>query len=1189
MVQTPNQGQENAIVNVALTKVPRPHITGIVLGKDIKLGDLQLNAIDDNNVVWVCTDIKGWWNLPDSEVQDLDKGWGDGSYNSKGRYRSRILELSGVILPPDASKVLAARDTLVRALDLIRTTSWLIVNESDYTKAVKVRVSGKPNIENVNARGRIEFNVGLIAVDPIKYQWFGDATTTDYAETPPKNSTGTQDGYVTINNKGNYPVGAVFEIEGPVVSGGATIFNETNGDLLTITDTTRGKMYRFASAKSMANGTATIITTAKSDLVVGDSVEITLPQTFTVNGFSITSNVAAFVTSGTHNFSVGDVFAVTNLHASVNGVELTVASITLYNTFTAAITASNVSYLGTYAGTVENITNKKFNGTFPVASVINTSAFTYVTDYNDSVTNVAQTYANSSPTIFRDADIIEIDTSNREVAFNGDASQKRAMLDAIVDWVKLNDGNNVVQFDDSGAETFWISRYSTVANSTTNTDTITLYTTNAHGYTTSDSVTIDNVSANVNTNLSKTINQFSSNANVVTANITAHGYSSTNYVVVSGVSNVIDGLYSVTNVNANAITFTTTASGTSYNTVAPNGAITRKVSKVSSYSRTGNVVTTIANAHGFYTNDAVYFTGLSNVTDGMYIVTNVNANAMTYVTRTTGNVASTNTANGYAAVRYQLTDSDTYKIQITKRPNTATVAINGIGAIASTDNVGEIGVSSISVNANTNAITITTAGNHGFTVGENSQILSEESSSSLMDKYAVATGYSVRITDWERASSGLVTLTSAPVYNSASFSVNNYVTISNVDASVDGTYKLASSTTSTGRYTVTFSTSNTVVKSSTAVDNAYMKRQHKIVYYTRSKANSSSTVIESVASYTQSSNVLTVTTNSAHTVSNGNQILLFNVKNELNYRPYTVTNVNVSAKTFTVNVNYSATDSNTASIGGYYNTSLDSYVANTTGNAVFLAFDSDHGLTTGDSLSISGLSSSIDGTHQMIYVNASILAYVVDSNSLREPRISANVRRTAGSTSVTVVTNTNHGFTVGDTIYVVGAGAVGDMSGQWTMYSNINAKAFTYISGGTTACVDTTTNQIFASKADNYAEQLFPLLSKTNTTFTYYHPAVWTLTGTAVASNTTITTSNTSGFYSGQPVIYVSGATMANTSVNTVVNATAFTVVTAPTGSGSITFTMGGNFSQTLTETPGKIVKNSDGTMRVYFKSGWIG
>lgn len=1122
MVQTPNQGQENAIVNRALTKVPRPHLTGAVLGKDIKLGDLQLNAIDDNDVVWVCTDIKGWWNLPDTEIQELDKGWGDGGYNSKGRYRSRILELEGVILPPDASKVQSARDTLVRALDLIRDTAWLVVNEPDYTKAVRVRLSGKPNIENTNARGRIQFNVGLVAVDPIKYEWFGDSLTTDYAETPPKNSTGTQDGYVTINNKGNYPVGAVFEIEGPIVSGGATIFNETNGDLLNIIDTTRGRMYRFASAKSMANGTATIITSVKNDLAVGDEVEITLPQNFNITNFALTSNVATFTANATHNFAVGDVFAVSNVNASVNGVELTVASTPAHNTFTSAITASNVTSVAV-TGTVENITNKKLNGTFPVASVVNTSAFTYVTEYNDSVTNVAQTYANATPTVFRDADILEIDTSNREVAFNGDASQKRGMLDVVIDWVKLNDGNNLVQFDDSGAETFWVYRYKTVANTTTGTDTVTLYTTNAHGYTTSDSVTIDDVSANVNTNLSKTINTYSSNANVVTANITAHGYSTNNYVVVSGVSNVVDGLYLVTNVNANAITFTTTASGTSYNTVAPDGATTRKVSKVSSYSRTGNVVTAIANAHGFYTNDAVYFTGLSNVVDGLYIVTNVNANALSYVTRTTGTVASTNTASGYAAVRYQLTDEDTYKIVVTKRPNTASVTEIGIGAIVSTDNVGEIGISSISTNVNTNTVAITTDGEHGFSVGENLQMVAEGSSSDAMDDYAVATGYPIRITEWERNIGGTVTLTSTVLYNSASFSANNYVTISNVDASVDGTYKLASVSSSMGRYTITFSTSNTTVVGSTTVDNAYIKRLHKVVYYTRNKGNSSSTVIESVANYTQSTNVLVVTTNIAHSVSIGNQIVLFNVKGDLDYRPYTVTNVNATAKTITMNVNYSATDSNTASIGGYYNTSVDNALANTTGNVVYVTFDTAHGLSTGESLSISGLSSSIDGTRQVVVYDANTVAYFVDSNSLREPKASSNVVRSSGSTTVTVVTTANHGFTVGDSIYVTGAGAVGNVDGQWVMYSNINAKAFTYISGGTSAVNDTSGNYVYPSPVDNYAEEVFPITAKTNTTFSYFHPSV----------------------------------------ANTV--------------------------TQALTETPGKIVKNSDGTMRVYFKSGWIG
>ena len=114
------------------------------------------------------------------------------------------------------------------------------------------------------------------------------------------------------------------------------------------------------------------------------------------------------------------------------------------------------------------------------------------------------------------------------------------------------------------------------------------------------------------------------------------------------------------------------------------------------------------------------------------------------------------------------------------------------------------------------------------------------------------------------------------------------MTISNVDASLDGTYKIATAVNTTN-YTI--STQNTTAVTQTAVDNAYMKRLHKVVYYTRNKGNSSSTVIESVASYTQSSNVLVVTTNIAHSVSIGNQIVLFNVKGDLDYRPYTVTNV----------------------------------------------------------------------------------------------------------------------------------------------------------------------------------------------------------------------------------------------------------------------------------------------------------
>lgn len=1119
MVQTPNQGQENAIVNRALTKVPRPHITGAVLGKDIKLGDLQLNAIDDNNVVWVCTDIEGWWNLPDVEVQDLDKGWGDGSYNSKGRYRSRILTLEGVILPPDASKITVARDTLVRAIDLIRTTAWLVVNEADYTKAVKVRISGKPRIDNVNARGRIQFSIGLVAVDPIKYEWFGDSLATDYAETPPKNATGTQDGYVTINNKGNYPVGAVYEIEGPIVSGGATIFNETNGNLLTIIDSTRGKMYRYISAKSMANGVATLTVTTKHGLSVGDEIEVTLPESLTITNIAVAAGVATFTTGTTHNFAIGDVFAVSGVHANLNNVELIVTATPTHNTYRASTTSGNITSVAVSpVGAVVNITNKKLNGTYPVTSLVNNFAFTYTTIYNDSVTNVAQTFANSVPTVFRDADILEIDTSNREVAFNGDASQKRGMLDAVIDYVALDKGNNIIQFDDSGAPTSWIYRYSTVADSGAGTDTVTLYTTNAHGYSTSDSVTISNVSSNVNTDLSKPIVTYASSANVVTARVNSHGYTSGNHVVVSGIDNSVDGLYSVTNVNANFISFTTVASGDSYTTNAPEGATSRIVSKVVSYSRTGDVVTAIANAHGFYTNDYVYFTGLSNVVDGLHIVTNVDANTLTYVTRSTGNVASTNTANGYAAIRYQLTDEDEYKIVITKRPHTANVNATGvavgIGAIASTDNVGEIGVRSISISASAGIfryVTLTTNGEHGFQPNNLVEIVSEDVSSnpsSLISRYAVASGTPVRINNWGRASNGRVTLTSATFYNHASFSTSNYVTVSNVDSSVDGTYKLVSASLASNVYTVAFDTSNTNAISTTVVDNAYMKRLHKVIYFTRN--------------------------------------------------------------------NGSAVESTTI------------------GNTVYVAFDSAHGLVSGDSIAVYGLSSSIDGVRQIQNVTSSIVSYTVDSNALRQFEISSNVRRTSGNSLVTVVTSTNHGFTVGDSIYVTaGSGAVGSMSGQFVMFSNINATAFTYVSDGTSAQTVTTTTTIIGSPVDVYAEEVYPIVSKTNTSFTYFHPSAEILNGvgTAASGNTTITGTTTNNeFYVGRVIYRNSGATMADTFITGVINATSFTVNTAPTSSGSINYALAGSVNtQITTSTPGEVVRNSDGTMRVYFKSGWIG
>jgi len=68
-----------------------------------------------------------------------------------------------------------------------------------------------------------------------------------------------------------------------------------------------------------------------------------------------------------------------------------------------------------------------------------------------------------------------------------------------------------------------------------------------------------------------------------------------------------------------------------------------------------------------------------------------------------------------------------------------------------------------------------------------------------------------------------------------------------------------------------------------------------------------------------------------------------------------------------------------------------------------------------------------------------------------------------------------------------------------------------------------------------------------------------TAAANVTASNTTITVADTTGYVVGQAIAKVSGgATLANTTIATIVNSTAFTVTTAPTGNGNLVFSIAG-------------------------------
>lgn len=362
-----SQSHETTTVNRALTPLPPPIFTGMKLQEDVVIGDLVLNKIDANNVIWVCTDIEGWWVHPDPEIPDVTRGWRDGSYDARGRWQARQITLTGVIFPPDSSYLPAARDTLIQATNLVYSGAWLMTKESP-TRAAWVRLSGRPDIKTVNARGRTEFSIGLRAADPVKYSW-NTADPDGYSSTviPCKNTSTSASGEATITNVGNTSVTAFLEVTGPTV-GNTTIENLTTNETMTITSALRGS------------------------------------ETATVTNKELTSNIATLTFSGTHTMVVGDTVTVT-------GVDST------------------------------------FNGTYVVYDVPATNKIGYALVAG----NVSLTSATGS--VSRGADLLQIDTYEREVSYNGDTTGARAKVATLTDWLTLDPGANSIRFIDAGDAT----------------------------------------------------------------------------------------------------------------------------------------------------------------------------------------------------------------------------------------------------------------------------------------------------------------------------------------------------------------------------------------------------------------------------------------------------------------------------------------------------------------------------------------------------------------------------------------------------------------------------------------------------------------------------------------------------------------------------------------------------------------
>jgi hypothetical protein len=425
------QAVKNQAANIALTKLPQPHLTGMKLRSDVRINGLTLNTVDENDIVWVCRDIEGWWNLSNVDTPDIARGLDDGSYDVRGRRTARSLTIEGSILVPDPSFTAYARQKLMEAFNLVYEGAWLYVDESP-TKVAYVRLVGQPTMSNTNARGRIEFSIPLRAGDPIKYDW----------------NENNADGYTVVNissasnlaitNSGNTDVAAVYTLTGPITAP-AYIVSTSGNTTQTITVTTNLRDTTASSsisASEFSAGVATLTTSAANSFMVGDRVVVDASNNYydgTVTLTAVTSssvsyaNPIANVTSITHASNRADVITAT-AHGLTSGTTFYIGGSSnpvLDGAYTVLASPTPTSTTFSYTKTTSNQTTG-YGGTM-------SRQISYSSGTTGTVT-LAQ------------VDTLEIDTYNKTVLYRGLPDNSRSTIAVNVDWIQLAPGENLHTF-----------------------------------------------------------------------------------------------------------------------------------------------------------------------------------------------------------------------------------------------------------------------------------------------------------------------------------------------------------------------------------------------------------------------------------------------------------------------------------------------------------------------------------------------------------------------------------------------------------------------------------------------------------------------------------------------------------------------------------------------------------------------
>lgn len=773
-----SQDEENYLVNTALSVKPdADNFNGMELNADVTVGDLVLNTIDESGVVWVCTDIQGWWGHSEPEIPDIQRGVEDGSYDVTGRYKARILTLTGVFLPQNIEQIKDARDRLISATNLVRQGVWLRTNEEP-TRAAFVRLGGRPQITTVNARGRTEFAIPLKAADPIKYKW-NDAAL---------------DGTESVDIP-------------------RTTLPTSGTDIFTVTN-------RVATESSCT-------------LTLVSSHGYSAGQTVTVSGVGTRYNGTFKLSSVTDNTITYNFAGLAESSRSSSGTVINLSQVTVYNEGTSDVTAVfNISGPVGSGSTITNTTTgevltlvKALRGRGPIARVIKSELFNGVATLQtekahqllvgdiievyglgepyDITEAVVDTITTTTPHTFsyklnapdtpssveeggvslKNNDLLSINTYDRSVTYNGDIIGHRSKVDTLVDWIKLTPGNNLISFEDSIDPLDIIFK-----DFDDSTGIATLTTSEAHFFVPGQDITIT-------LNEEAVLTKKALFDNVITLTTDqAHGFSVGDSIDV--VSTEISTIVNKVLVNDIATLTTQEDSGIA---IGDTIVVALNVgSAIVGKSSTANVVTLQTESpHGISVGDQIR---VQLPTSAQLASKSLSSGVATIGTATSHNFS----IGDSVSVTLPTTASVTSKFISGSVVVLTTSASHGF-SVNDRVNINlpatAFPIAASYAGGSTNRVTLTTSTAHGFIVG---------------DVISVNTGVNPTATVTNRSASagspGTCTLTTASTHN---FSVGERITVSGVGARYDGTHTITAVNAPSRTITYAFGTTTEAASSST--------------------------------------------------------------------------------------------------------------------------------------------------------------------------------------------------------------------------------------------------------------------------------------------------------------------------------------------------------------------------------------